>query len=397
VSDLARDYLSLGLRMGRVVDGFVDCWFGDPELKERVDAEPAPDPADLARQAAELLVRLPDSGLDGSRTRFLLAQLTALECGAGRMAGRDMPFLAEVETCFGVRVGLGEPDAYAGIHEEISALLPGGGPLADRVAAFYDRNAVPPDRIGAAVRAVAEELRAKVHAEFPLPADERVEFEVVEGKPWNAFNRYLGGHRSAVAVNAEAGRTIAALPLIATHEAYPGHHTERCLKEAGLVTGLGQVEQTIALVNTPQCLTAEGAAELAVDVVLGPGWGEWTSEVVAGLGLRTDGELVERLLVLVQRLMPARQDAAILLHDRGASLAEAVDHLERWLLLPRDRAEHIGRFLMDPLWRAYSVTYVEGARLVRAWLAARPEGESAVDRYRVLLEQPLLPADLETC
>ncbi|WP_447001701.1 hypothetical protein ACRAKI_18220 [Saccharothrix isguenensis] len=42
----------LGLRMGRVGDGFVDCWFGDAELKEQVDAEPAPDPADLARQSA---------------------------------------------------------------------------------------------------------------------------------------------------------------------------------------------------------------------------------------------------------------------------------------------------------------------------------------------------------
>ena len=40
------------------------------------------------------------------------------------------------------------------------------------------------------------------------------------------------------------------LPRLVAHESYPGHHTEHCRKEAGLVGGLGQDEQTIFLVNT---------------------------------------------------------------------------------------------------------------------------------------------------
>nr|AAM70347.1 CalR9 [Micromonospora echinospora] len=388
------DYLALGLRMGRLVEGYVDCWFGDRALAERVAAEPAPDPAELAGQARDLLRRLGDADLDAERRRFLAAQLTAVECAARRAAGEQIGFLAEVETYFDVEVRLGDPDRYAAAHDAIDALLPGTGPLMDKVEAFYARNVVPPERLGHAVRAVADALRARARPMLGLPEAERVDIEVVRDRPWNAFNRYHGGFRSTVTLNETAGRTIAVLPLMATHEAYPGHHTEHCLKEAGLVLDRGWDEHRIALVNTPQCLVAEGTAEHAAAALLGPGWGRWTTEVLAGEGVPVEGDLVERMVGLVNELMPARQDAAILLHDRGASIDDAVEHLHRWLLLPRDRAEQIATFLTDPLWRAYSVTYIEGARLVGGWLAARPAGEPLVARYRTLLAEQLLPAQL---
>jgi hypothetical protein len=52
------------------------------------------------------------------------------------------------------------------------------------------------------------------------------------------------------------------------------------------------------------------------------------------------------------------------------------------------------RFLTDPLWRAYTVTYIEGARLVSDWLAARPSGVSVGERYGTLLREPMLPATM---
>ena len=65
-TDTVTEYLKLGLRFGRVVDGFVDAYTGDPELPRQVDDEPAPDPADLSRQAAELAVQVPDAGLSAA-------------------------------------------------------------------------------------------------------------------------------------------------------------------------------------------------------------------------------------------------------------------------------------------------------------------------------------------
>ncbi|MEV5830906.1 DUF885 domain-containing protein [Spirillospora sp. NPDC052242] len=387
-------YLLLGLRLGRLVDGFVDCWFGDPGTAARVAAEPVPDPADLARDAAGLLRRLPGSGLDPVRLGFLDAQVRALECSARRLAGEPVTFGAEVAAYFDVEIGLTEPDRYAAVHDEIDALLPGRGPLAARLHARQDDDRVSPADLERAVRALSAELRDLTGARFGLPPGERVEYRVVTGKPWNAFNRYHGGYRSVVELNADAGHGMSALPHLATHECYPGHHTEHCAKEKALVRERGHGEQVISLVNTPQCLVAEGMAEAALEALLGEGWGPWTARVLERIGLHLDGEFAERLLPLTTRLLAARQDAAVMLHDRGADVDDVVAYLSRWMLVPETRARHMVGFLTDPLWRAYTVTYIEGARLVRGWLGARPPGQPVADRYRRLLEEPLLPAEL---
>jgi hypothetical protein len=391
---VVRDYLLLGLRLGRLVDGFVDCWFGDPELARQVAAEPPAPPTELAAAADRLLAEVQDSGLEDARRRFLAAQLTALRCAAGRLAGAETPFGSEVSRYFDVDITLGDPDDYADAHRAIAELLPGPGDLRARVDVYSARNAIPPNRLRSSVSAVSEELRRLVSPLFGLPETERVDYRVARGKPWNAFNRYRGGFRSTVTLNDQAGRAVGALPVLVTHESYPGHHTEHCVKEAVLVRGRAHREHCISLVNTPQCLVAEGIGELALSAVLGPGWGEWTAHILARHGVRLEGDLTEQLHAQISRLLPARQDAAIMLHDRGTNPDEASDYLQQWLLLPRDRAQHMVGFLLDPLWRAYAVTYIEGERLTRAWLDARPPTESVAHRFAALLREPKLPSDL---
>ena len=89
-----------------------------------------------------------------------------------------------------------------------------------------------------------------------------------------------------------------------------------------------------------------------------------------------------------------RQDAAILLHDRGASADEARDHLARWGLQSPRRADKTVSFLTDPLWRAYMSTYVEGERLLSRWLDARPDRMPVGGRFVRLLDEQLTPAAL---
>ena len=81
---LIREYLLLGLRFDRVEEGYVDSFTGDPALRREVEAEPAPDPAGLARDTERLLAELPGAdGLDAQRADYLAAHLKALAC-AGR-------------------------------------------------------------------------------------------------------------------------------------------------------------------------------------------------------------------------------------------------------------------------------------------------------------------------
>ena len=233
-----------------------------------------------------------------------------------------------------------------------------------------------------------------MRAEFPLPDSETINYEVVTDKPWSGFNYYLGDYRSTVAVNADLRQQMSNLPRLVAHESYPGHHTEHCRKEAGLVARHGHTEQTLFLVNTPQCLMAEGLADLALYVAIGPRWGGWAGEIYADLGLRFDGERAEAVSEAAAALADVRQDAALMLHDEHRDVDDVVAFLRRWLLVNDERARQMLRFLSSPLWRAYTSTYVEGYRLLRAWLDGRPAGVGLTERFGRLLDEPLIPSAL---
>ncbi|MGY1708601.1 DUF885 domain-containing protein [Geodermatophilus sp. SYSU D00758] len=390
--DVPLEYVRLGLRFDRLESGFVDAYTGDPRVRAQVQDEPAPTPQGLRDQARALLRELDATALPEDRAGFLRGQLAGLECSARKMSGEPVGFLEEVSSYFQVDVTLGDQATYAAAHAELDALLPGDGPLAERYAAHRRREECPPARLAEAVHALSSALRDRVRAAYGLPEAEVVHYEVVTDKPWSGFNYYEGDFRSRVAVNADLPHRLSQLPHLVAHEAYPGHHTEHCRKELGLVERAARVEHTVFLVNTPECLMAEGLADLGVRAAIGAGWGPWAAEVLGDLGLRFDGHLAERVAAAAAPLNRVRQDAAVLLHDRGVHVDEVAAHIQRWSLVSPDRARQQLRFLTHPLWRAYTSTYVEGFDLLSAWLDARPEGQPVADRFLRLLDEPLTPA-----
>lgn len=390
-----REYLKLGLRFDRVEEGYVDSFTGDPALRAAVADEPAPDPADLARQADRLLGEVAGAeGLDRQRADYLAAHLKALACAGRKFAGEDVGFVDEVRAYFDVDIVKGDPDRYREAHRRLDEAVGGSGSLAERMEARRSAEEIPPARLEECIHAFSSALRDRVRVDYPLPAAETINYEVVTDKPWSGFNYYEGDYRSTVAVNADLKQQMSNLPRLVAHESYPGHHTEHCRKEAGLVAGKGQVEQTIFLVNTPQCLMAEGLADLALHAAIGPDWGPWAAEVYADLGLRFDGERAAAISEASAALADVRQDAALMLHDEHRDVDEVVAFLQRWLLVNEARARQALRFLSSPLWRAYTSTYVEGYRLLRGWLDDRPEGVTLTERFGRLLDEPLIPSSL---
>src|SRR4051794_1131448 len=390
--DVPPEYVRLGLRFDRLESGFVDAYTGDPQIRAQVADEPAPTPQGLRNQARGLLRELDAAGLPDDRTDYLRGQLTGLECAARKMSGEPVGFVDEVGAYFQVDVELGDPAVYAAAHAELEALLPGGDTLAERYAVHRRREECPPARLEAAVHALSSALRDRVRDSYGLPDVETVKYEVVTDQPWSGFNFYEGDYRSRVAINADLPHRLSQLPHLVAHEAYPGHHTEHCRKERGLVERDQHLEHTVFLVNTPECLMAEGLADLGVEAAIGDGWGVWSAEVLGDLGLHLDGDLAERIAAAAAPLNRVRQDAAILLHDRGADADEVIAYLQRWALVSAERAAQQLRFLTHPLWRAYISTYVEGFDLLSRWLDARPEGQPVADRFLRLLDEPLTPA-----
>ena len=395
---LIREYLLLGLRFDRIEEGYVDSFTGDPALRRQVADEPAPEPMALRAQADRLLAALPDvprrDGFNEQRADFIAAHLRALAFAARKFAGEDVGFVDEVRAYFDVDIARGDEDRYRAVHARIDEVLGGSGPLADRMNADRRADELPPERLPEAVDAFSSALRDIVRATYPLPDSETVVYEVVTDKPWSGFNYYEGDYRSRVAVNADLKQQMSHLPSLIAHESYPGHHTEHCRKEQHLVAGLGQAEQTIFLVNTPQCLMAEGLADLALHAAVGPGWGRWAQEIYADLGLRFDGQRAEAVAEARTGLAEVRQDAALMLHDEHRDPDDVVAFLRRWLLIDDERARQSMKFLSSPLWRAYTSTYVEGYRLLRGWLDDRPAGVGLIERFGRLLDEPLIPSSL---
>ena len=390
MSDTPADYLRLGLRLGRHIEGLVDAYYGPDELRSRVESEPVREPALLGADADELLASL-DGGegdLDPGRRRWLRGQVVGLATTARRLDGAPLTYTDEVERCYGVRPSRVDEDRLAAAHVALDDALPGSGQLRERFIAWRDTQTVPPERLEDALASLREDFRERTDRTFGLPDGEVVDFELVTERPWSGFNWYLGDLRSRVAINTDLPVLSTSLGHLVAHEAYPGHHTEHVTKEVGLVRERDQLEETIFLVGTPQCLVAEGLAELAIEVLLGPQRQAVIAEHLRPLGIPYDAEIVAAVADAGETVGRARVNVALMLHEDRVEPSEAVAYAERWELLPTERAEKLVEFLTDPVWRAYSSCYDEGLPRCRAFV----DGDPA--RFGRLLAEQLLPSDL---
>ena len=387
--DLVERYLALGLALGRHVDGLVDAYYGPPELAARAAAEPPRPPPQLRDTARQLRADLDaDSGLEPSRRRWLRAQVNGLRTTAAKLAGDAVGYADEVEACYGVRPERVPEDDFVAAHRALDEVVPGTGPLAERYIAWREAQVAPVDRLEAAVASLADDLRARTRGLFGLPDDEHVDWELVRDQPWAGFNYYLGGLRSRVVINIDLPVLTPTLAHLVAHESYPGHHTEHTRKEVGLVRRRRRLEETIFLVGTPQCLLAEGLADLGLEVVMGRRPEATVAEHLRPLGLPYDAEVVARVSEAGEALGHVRGNAALLLHEDGVDRDVAVEYIERWSLLPRPRAEKAVDFLTDPTWRAYMTCYVEGLPRCRRFVGGDPA------RFERLISEQLLPDDL---
>ena len=156
----------------------------------------------------------------------------------------------------------------------------------------------------------------------------------------------------------------------------------------GLVRQQGHLEETIFLVGTPQCLLAEGLADLALEALLGERPEPIVETHLRALGVRYDADVAAACSTASEALSALRGNVALMLHRDGATPDDAVAAFERWGLLPRARAEKSVRFLTDPTWSSYIHCYVEGLPLCRRYVAGD------VARFERLLTDPLTPQEL---
>lgn len=377
--DAVERYLVLGLRLGRHVDGLVDAYFGPPELAALVDAE---EPT-----APELLVAEGDALLDEvAEGTWLHDQVLGLRTYAGVLAGEALSYSDEVERCYGVRPEPTPREVLAAAHARLDELLPGTGELAERYERWRASQFVPAERLSAAAEAIVVELRRLTDGLVGLPVGENVELEPVTDEPWLAFNYYLGGLQSRIAINVELPLTGWDLVELLAHETYPGHHTEHASKEQLLVRDRGLLEESILLVPTPQSVVSEGIAETGIDLL--DAGGEPLASVLADHGIAVDVESARAVTKAREALRGVGLNAALMIHEDGAATAEAEEYVRRWRAVAPEYAASSVRFVTDPTWRAYVVTYTAGRDLCRAYHGGD------VSRFRRLLTEQVRIGEL---
>jgi hypothetical protein len=388
VTDVVERYLTLGLRLGRHVDGLVDSYCGPPELAQAVAAEQVAEPRALAEEADELAADLRRSDLERQRRGWLGDQLVGLRAYAGVLAGEEISYAEEVRRCYGVSPEPVPEETYRATHARLDELLPGDGSLLERYDAWRSGRRIPPDRIIPALSDLVELLRARTRLLLDLLDGEDVVLEEVNDEPWWAFNYYLGDLRSRIVVNTDTLTTPFDLVGLAAHEAYPGHHTEHAVKEQRLIRDAGRLEEAIQLVPTPQAVVSEGIAEIGLDLLLDEELARGIADVLARHGLEEDLGLALDVDRARRPIRGLGVDAALIIHEHGGTAAEAQAHVERCGLRTPEQAAQTVRFVTDPTWRAYAVTYSAGQELCGAYVGGDPA------RLRTLLTEQVRVVDL---
>ena len=261
----ARRYVELAVR-GLAPDE-IDGYFG-PALTP--EAAPPPLPAALRQQIQALSAQLRAAQAQAplERRARLLARTQQLDALLGLIANPPaLDFDTEASVIFGMPPMQIDEAAQAAYRNSLAELLPGRGTLAQRVAVYRGRFALPPDKRKAVFARALAECRTRTLAKWPLPAAEHIRIEWTSNVP-AAWHNYLGQYQSRLQINPAAVADPAAALDLACHEAYPGHHAQFVLLEAR--SGAVLPEDTVVLLRSPQSALREGAANHAIDVAFPP-------------------------------------------------------------------------------------------------------------------------------
>lgn len=401
LDDAASAYVKLVLGVGEHEDGYVDAYYGPAEVREAVKAAKPSLPA-LAAEADRLSAAVgavdpaPLSAIERKRRAFLAAQIEAVKFRIGMIQGAKPTFQDEAEALFGVNPTLKPLSAYDPLLAKIEAVVPGDGPLADRVDAFKMRYAIPKDRLEPVMRAAIAECRARTAAHFKPPPEESFVLEFVTDKSWSGYNWYQGKAHSLIQVNTDLPIFIDRAVDLGCHEGYPGHHTHNALLEDRLVKGRGWVEFSVYPLFSPLSLIAEGEGNYGIDLAF-PGEQRTAFEAktlypLAGLDPKT-AAAYSALRKAVAGLTGARLTITADLLNGKIDRETAIALMQKYQLVSRARAEQSVRFSEG--YRSYVLNYVTGQEMVKA--KVERAGKDPAARWKAMetiLSEPTLPADL---
>ena len=400
---IARDYVLLSLTIGEKEEGYIDAYYGPADLQAKAKADAPKQNLDQLATRTETLAKriaaLPEAKdeMDARRAAFLSAQLVAAKTRLLMMKGAKLSFADESMGLFGATPEIKPLSAYDPIVAKIDKLVPGSGPLGNRVTAFQDRFNIPNAKLKPVFDAAIAECRRRTMEHIALPKNESFNLEFVKGKSWGGYNYYKGNAHSLIQVNTDLPIRIGRAVDLGCHEGYPGHHVLNALLEEKLTKGRKWIEFSVYPLYSPQSLLAEGSANYGIDLAF-PGNEQLAFETrtlypLAGLPASEAGKYLE-LAKAMRDLGGARFTIARDYLEGRIDRAQAVALTQKYQLQSRERAEKSLEFTDQ--YRSYVINYGLGQDMVRAYVEkAGPDAKARWARMEEILSEPTLPGDLQ--
>jgi hypothetical protein len=398
IDALAQDYVRLALEIDAHESGYVDAYYGPEAWREAARRNPR-ERAALKMEADRIVAALRRlamaGGEPGQRARVMMANTSSARFRLDMIDGKRTPFVEEAEALFGLRPKLRPLSDFDAALARIETLLPGPGPLSERVAAFRAQYSVPDDRLDDVMQASIGECRRRTAAFIPLPAGENFSMTLVNDKSWGAYNYYKGGNQSLIEINTDLPVSIGHVLVLGCHEGYPGHHVQGIFNERNY-RERGWAEYSVMPLYAPAAPLNEGGADFGVDLAF-PG----------DERLRFEMEVLYPLAGLDPKMVPAFEtlrratrelDGALLrisqMHlDGEIDREQAITLAQKYRLASRDVAEQSLRF--DAAYRSYVINYSVGEDLVRAYVDRHGSDQKARwAAYVRIMSMPTLPSDL---
>ena len=200
---LAERYVRLSLEIGAHEEGYIDAYYGPEAWKTEAEAHPRSVPqlktdADGLRAELTAAVQNATDADARRRARTLEVYVSSARFRLDMIEGRRVPLADEAEALFNLRPALRPLSSYDAALARVEQVVPGQGPLTERVNAFLARYSIPQDRLTAVMQAAIAECRRRTQAHLDLPANERFDMELVTGQSWGAYNWYRGNNNSSL-------------------------------------------------------------------------------------------------------------------------------------------------------------------------------------------------------
>jgi hypothetical protein len=401
---IAERYVKLVLAVGQHDPDYVDAYYGPPEWRKTAEATKVPLET-LASTAAQLSASLekesaPADEMSRLRLQYLQRQLSAVGARLRMLKGDRLSFDEESKALYDAVAPTQSESHFQAILDRLEKRFPGDGPLVARYEAFRRDFVIPKDKLDGVFKTAIAACRERTGKHMGLPSNEQFTLEYVTGKSWSGYNWYQGNFRSLIQINTDLPIYIDRAIDLACHEGYPGHHVYNVLLEKNLVKDRGWIEFTVYPLFSPQSLIAEGTANFGIEVAF-PGQERVDYErsvlfPAAGLDPARAAEYYE-VQALIEQLAYAGNEAARRYLNGTIDAAKAADFLERYALMPRERALQRVKFFDQ--YRSYVINYNLGKDMVRRHIELRggtpSDSAKRWDEFEKLISSPRLPSGLE--